>query len=638
MATQSQAARPETGNPFIAEVADMLFATKSLDKISKGKGSWGDLATVGVTAATFFIAPAKIAMLSGKALNAVIKASGKVVASDTASVAAKRAASRTLDDALTMKRQGYIPEKPTQSFSGEFDQPVERVGRAGMGEPTPTYQVGESMLKREGAEFSLPTKAAVAEKGSPGKKYTRPMDEDIDPFNRDRDLLQEADDAIAMSGPKRKNQLLTKEDYEAQTRLKSIQGSQFYDKRNFTEDEIKKRIANLTYEEKKMLKGKSPEEVEDYVRGGDYEYIEVYNPFEYRLIPQDETPEIILRKIRSGEYTDAELEVAFKALPKVTASLKKDEDQVVSIFTNIRTILAMEKKDPGLLGKGQKEILEDELLKFKPEYSKIQARRKKGEKVSKQVEEEMPGEIQKAKPESKLILKDTVEEAQGGVYDSSEKLLIDEVPETITDAPTILKPGTGTSYTKKVPDPEVVAIKVPEKARMDRDLREGLSVPAQKFAELQAEIRKLESFNKANTRKRKGASEDVLQNLKTESSKNLDLIEKYQKQLLTLKKAIPEEEISKAVSVSEEITRRALERLRYPFTSTGLATDRFAKSKTYTSGAPTTRKQKIAKARAEIEKLKKEWKTIPAWETEAKSKLAKEAKKFADYIKTLEGN
>ena len=203
---------------------------------------------------------------------------------------------------------------------------------------------------------------------------------------------------------------------------------------------------------------------------------------------------------------------------------------------------------------------------------------------------------------------------------------------------TELKPGTGTSYTKKVPDPEVVAIKVPLRAKMDNDLREGLSMPAQKFAELQAEIRKLESFNKANTRKRKGASKDVLQNLKTESSKNLDLIEKYQKQLLTLKKAIPEEEFVKAVNVSEEITRRALERLRYPFTSSGLSTDRYARpTKTYISGAPLTKKEKIANAKAEIEKLKKKWKTIPAWETEAKSKLAEEAKKFADYIKRLEG-
>ena len=121
--------QPDTGSDYVAEIANFMFATDSLAKISKGQGSWGDLVNVGVTAATFFIPPAKIAMLSSKALNSVIKASSKVVASDAASVAAKRAASKTLDDALTMKRQGYVP-------SG--NEPIERVGRAGMPEPTPS--------------------------------------------------------------------------------------------------------------------------------------------------------------------------------------------------------------------------------------------------------------------------------------------------------------------------------------------------------------------------------------------------------------------------------------------------------------------------------------------------------------------
>ena len=134
MATQAAATTPDTGGGFVAEIADFMFATKSLDKISKGQGSWGDLVNVGVTAASFVVLPAKIAILPIKALDAVIKASTKVVASDAASVAAKRAAAKTLDDALTMKRQGYVP-------TGK--EPVERVGRAGMGEPTPPYQVTE---------------------------------------------------------------------------------------------------------------------------------------------------------------------------------------------------------------------------------------------------------------------------------------------------------------------------------------------------------------------------------------------------------------------------------------------------------------------------------------------------------------
>jgi len=572
MATQAAATTPDTGGGFVAEIADFMFATKSLDKISKGQGSWGDLVNVGVTAASFVVLPAKITMLSAKALNTVIKASSKVVASDAASVAAKRAASRTLDDALTMKRQGYIPEKPKQSFGGEFDQPVERVGRAGMGEPTPAYEVGESILKREGGEFSFPTKAAVAEKGLPGKKYTRPMDEEIDPFNRDRDLLQEADDAIAMSGGKK--QLLTKEELNA----KDIESSQYYDKRKFTEDEITSRIARLTPEEKKMLKGKSPEEVEDYVRAGEY--------------TPEEIQRIVERLIKSNE-----------------SIANADAKEVTNVYFSLIRLIESQKIKKTLSPEELKNA-QRSLKDLEKEFEEKVVDAVEGEAILKKYESNLPeqqfaqkrevdakgnilyekGDI---KPTESLIRyqEDISDTAKAG---KSEAIVDEALPDNML---TELKPGTGTSYTKKVPDPEVVAIKVPLRAKMDNDLREGLSMPAQKFAELQAEIRKLESFNKANTRKRKGASEDVLQNLKTESSKNLDLIEKYQKQLLTLKKAIPEEEFVKAVNVSEEITRRALERLRYPFTSSGLATDRYARpTKTYISGVPKIRKAKPNKS------------------------------------------
>jgi hypothetical protein len=552
MATKAMATQPDSIN-YIAEVGDFLFATDTVAKIAKGQGTWGDAALVGVTAASFFVAPAKLMQLSGKALNAVIRATSKTleeqaISKGVMSTAAKNAASKTLDNALTLKRQGTIPERPAQSFSGEFDVPVPRVGKSVPFEP----------------------EGKLTDKYNPemaGKKYTRPMDEDVDPFDRDKDLLQEADDVIAKRGGKKKR--LTKKELAE----KDIESSQYYDKRKFTQDEIDERIERLSYEEQKMLKGKSKEELEDYVRGGDYEYVDVYKPRTSKLTEDemvdsavsrlDSPTETILRKVRSGEYTDAELDTMFRSLPEVTASLVKDEDKVLSIFTNIRTILAMEKKDPGLLGKNQKEILEDQLSKLKPEYSKIQARRKKGAKFSEQVEEEMPADIEKVKPEAKIRLEGPSEAPIDGVYDNSEKLLIDEVKD-VSDLPSQLKPGTGTDYYKKVPNPEVVAIKVPEKARMDRDLREGLSVPAQKFAELQAEVRKLEAFNKANRRKTKNASDETRQDLNQKYRENLDLIEKYQKQILILKKATPEEEVQKAIEVSETITRRALERRQYP--------------------------------------------------------------------------
>ena len=124
MATQSQTSRSEMGTSFVTEVADMLFATKSISKISKGQGSWGDALTIGITAASFVVLPAKLAMLPVKALNAVIKASTKVVNNDVASVAARNAAAKTLDDALTIRRQGYKYTSDKPGARSRYDDEV----------------------------------------------------------------------------------------------------------------------------------------------------------------------------------------------------------------------------------------------------------------------------------------------------------------------------------------------------------------------------------------------------------------------------------------------------------------------------------------------------------------------------------
>jgi hypothetical protein len=132
MATQSQIAKPETGTPFVAEIADMLFATKTIEKVGKGEGTWGDLAMLGITAASFTVLPAKLLTLSGKALWQVIKASNKVVNSEVASVAAKRAAAKTLEDALAVKSKS------------PFVRPREEVGSLGGMTPRPLpKQVGD---------------------------------------------------------------------------------------------------------------------------------------------------------------------------------------------------------------------------------------------------------------------------------------------------------------------------------------------------------------------------------------------------------------------------------------------------------------------------------------------------------------
>lgn len=131
------------------EVADFLFGAQSIKNIADGQGTWGDVALVGVTAATFFIPPAKIAMLSKASLDLVITAASKTVATEGISYVAQKAAAKTLDDALAMKRQGYIPTG---------DELVKRVGRADLEEPTPSYKVPERTIRTEGGrEVELPS-------------------------------------------------------------------------------------------------------------------------------------------------------------------------------------------------------------------------------------------------------------------------------------------------------------------------------------------------------------------------------------------------------------------------------------------------------------------------------------------------
>jgi hypothetical protein len=90
----------------IADVADFLFATKSLGRLLTGEGGWGDLGMVGITAASFFIPPVRLLKFGAKPLESVIAHAAEVVASDTASVTAKRMAEKTAENAR------YLLENP----------------------------------------------------------------------------------------------------------------------------------------------------------------------------------------------------------------------------------------------------------------------------------------------------------------------------------------------------------------------------------------------------------------------------------------------------------------------------------------------------------------------------------------------
>jgi hypothetical protein len=646
MATQSQAARPETGNPFIAEVADMLFATKSLDKISKGQGSWGDLATVGVTAATFFIAPAKIAMLSGKALNAVIKASGKVVASDTASVAAKRAASRTLDDALTMKRQGYIPEKPTQSFSGEFDQPVERVGRAGLGEPTPAYEVGQTILKRGAKESDaayakrvkdyeegVPTPTAIAEKGLPDKKYTRTPDEEYDVFKRDLTPEQEAEDIIASSRTAYRERGTEKyvsnpkKTFEQRSRadLEEAAKSERYDKVKFTQDEIDDRIAGLSKKELnspglKRQEGEPKEayrqRLEEYVRGGD---IEDLTPVPYATVAMRKT----------GEYTDDEIKKAVDTFRRYVRepAIERDIKEVTSLYIASRKMLKTIKVNSQRVPEDRRispqdlKVIKESFIELKKEFKEKVLKTAEGKALLKELEKEMP-----SNPNSRDVLLRYEENIADNAKPGELKTLVDEAIDDTPITPTV----KGSTRTGRAP------VKIKE--TVPDDLKVDISPDVERAASLLAEKSKLNAFNATNTNKLKTASPQEVSKIKQSSARNKKIMQRIDDELREIRSNISSDDKRKAQEIADEITKRNLAKRKEkygPFE--GPIKLKPAQPGKGGETAKLTRQGKIAKARAEVERLREEWKNTPASDTEARSRLSKEAKKFADYIERLEG-
>lgn len=116
---------PDNDDSIAWEVADFLFGVESIKKIVSGKGTWGDALIVGVTAATFFIPPAKIGQLGTKTLRKVLGETITVnAASDAVPMAAKAAARTRAEIEAELARRGKLtygtipePEIPTRSMS-----------------------------------------------------------------------------------------------------------------------------------------------------------------------------------------------------------------------------------------------------------------------------------------------------------------------------------------------------------------------------------------------------------------------------------------------------------------------------------------------------------------------------------------
>jgi hypothetical protein len=670
MATDTMAARPQDRS-YLAEVGDFLFATDTIAKIARGEGTWGDAALVGVTAASFFIAPVKIMQLSGKALNAVIQTTSKTLADDAIknkmSVAARRAASKTLDDALTMKRQGYIP-------TGK--EPVERVGRAGagLGEPTPAYEVGQSILKRgpkesdaayakrvKDYEEGIPTPAAKAEKGMVEKKYSRTSDEDYNYYDRDIDATQAAEDAIASSRMSYKEapplgtpkgsaeELTTKyvvnpkrtKEQISRAKLDDARKAGMYDKTKFTQDEIDDRIAGLSKKELNSpeLKRKPNESKEDYrdrleeyVRGGSIEDI---TPVPY-------APTTAIRK--TGEYTDEEIEKAINVFRKYVRepSIERDIKEITALYAAARRMLKTVKVNSQRVPEDRRisrqdlKVIKKSFIELRKEFKEKVLKTAEGKALLKELEKEMP-----SNPKSKDVLLRYEESIMDDAKPGELKAFVDEA---IDNTP--IAAAKGPVRTSKAP--VRLKTKIPDDLIKSYSFDDDLAKHnLRRAAALLAERSKLNAFNATNTTKLKTAKPEEISKLKQSSARNNKIIDRINDELRRSRQILSREEQIEAQNIADEVTRRNLAKRKVKSEETNLS-EAFSNKPTKLNrpsvvpgkGGETvklTRQGKIAKARAEVERLRKQWSDTPAADTEARSRIAQEAKKFADYIEKLEG-
>jgi len=644
------AARPQDRS-YLAEVGDFLFATDTIAKIAKGEGTWGDAALVGVTAASFFIAPAKIMQLSGKALSAVIKTTSKTLADDatknTMSVAAKRAAAKTLDDALTMKRQGYIP-------TGK--EPVERVGRAGLGEPTPAYQVGQSILKRgpkesdaayakrvQDYESGIPTEAAIAERGQVAKKYTRTPDEEYDVFKRDLTPEQEAEDIIASSRTAYRERGTEKyvsnpkKTFEQKSRadLEEAAKSEKYDKVKFTQDEIDDRIAGLSKKELnspglKRQEGESlaahRQRLEEYVRGGDIE----------DLTPVPFASTTAIRK--TGEYTQDEIDRAVETFRRYVREpdIERDIKEVTSLYAAARRMVKTVKVNSQRVPEDRRisrqdlKVIKESFIKLKKEFKEKVLETEEGKALLREIEKEMP-----SNPNSKDVLLRFEENIADNAKPGELKAIVSEAIDDTPITPTI----KGPTRTGRAP--------VRIKETIPDDLKVGISPDVERAASLLAEKSKLNAFNATNTNKLKTASPQEVSKIKQSSARNKKIMQRIDDELREIRSNISSDDKRKAQEIADEITKRNLAKRKTKSEKTKLS-EAFSNKSIKLNRQPAqpgksgetaklTRQGRIAKARAEVERLREEWRNTPASDTETRSRLSREAKKFADYIEKMEG-
>jgi len=594
MTINTQMVAPERGTQYIAEIGDFLFATKSLEKMSKGQASWGDLAAVGVTAASFGLLPAKLVALPLVVLFKVIKASHKVVTNPTVSLTTKRIAQKTLDDAIAVKNskpQGTFSPGPGVQVPNRTVATAARRAEDASGPQKPLSRVSSA---EDDADAIRTSSARTA-----GKRADDRIDEELDTFNRNPDLRQEADDLLNsrkpsyvkrdpdtgaakyVKNPRRTEEQISRgsvDDYDKVSK---------YDQVKWSQSQLDDAVSRLTKEERVLLKGKSKQQVEDYVRG--------------------------------GQYTDEEIAASLRALQKWNEkATKKDINEVLNEYELLARAVASQKLNPNLYTYAEMRRANLALQEIKKEFiTKFESSRK-GKEILKLVDDTRPVELPK---EAKIRYAESVDEYGNSSGTGLGKL--DEW-EDITE----VSVGRGPMVTSSRPKPIVIP----------KDLK-SRSVGVDKAATVKAEIDRLTNFNKNNSILIRDGN---AANLKQIGKKNLTpgerkvnwdkehevltarmehnqkLIESLEREYKSLTKEFSQAKRARTVFVSDEITKRSLEDLRYVL------------------GKPNI-KDTIPAARAEIENLRRRWARTPSSDTQARKEMALKAKKLADYLKKLEG-
>ena len=97
------------------EVADFMFGVDAIKHIATNKGTWGDLATVGVNAMSMFIPPMKLLKLASPELKIIAKAGEHLLngeaESQVLSHVARNQLQRTIDNAKELELINRMPEK-----------------------------------------------------------------------------------------------------------------------------------------------------------------------------------------------------------------------------------------------------------------------------------------------------------------------------------------------------------------------------------------------------------------------------------------------------------------------------------------------------------------------------------------------